>query len=157
MYSLAFLIVFLYLLCQNWSVYQKILLEILLKEEKRAFNIPNDSEKKLGEEVDVVFPKEELDDGLTKEERKELDKGDDFLADCGCFDFEKKDSFGAPYELDLPTLPLTSKPQEMFLPFQSIADRRFVEAFPDGLLGEIYGRARTCLPYRVCRFDNLSY
>lgn len=146
---------FLCLSCHIWNFYQKMLLEILLEEEKRAFNLPDDSNKKVSEEVDVVSPLEEPDDGLTEEERKELDKGNDFLADCGCPIPEKKDSPDAPLELDQSTMP--SKPREMFLPFQSITDRRFIEAFPDGLLGEVYGRARTRLPYRVCRYDNLSY
>jgi hypothetical protein len=131
-----------------------MLLEILLEEEKRAFNLPNDSKEELIEEVDAVIPKEELDDGLAFEEQKELDKRNDFLVDCECFISMKKDSLDASLKLNKSTLSIPSKPQEMFLPFQSIVDWRFIEAFPDGLLGEIYGRARTCLPYRACRFCN---
>jgi len=137
-------------------------LEMLLQEEKRAFNLPDDSVKDLSEGVDAVKPKEEPDDGLTEEERRELNKGNDFLAGCGCKNIkppeklpEKKDFLISPLELDLSSLSLPSKPQEMFLPFQRIIDRKFMEAFPDGQLGDIYGRARTCLPYRVCRFDIL--
>ena len=127
-------------------------LEILSEEEKRAFNLPNDSKEEVIEEIDVVIPKEESDDGLTFEEQKELDKRNDFLVDCGCFISMKKGSPDASLKLNKSTLSIPSKPQEMFLPFQSIVDRRFIEAFPNGLLGEIYGRARTCLPYRACRF-----
>lgn len=146
--------------CKLWNVHQKMILEMLLQEEKRVFNLPDDLVKDLSEGVDAVISKEEPDDGLTEEERRELDKGNDFLADCGCQNIkppekppEKKDTL---IELDLSTLSLPSEPREMFLPFKSIIDRRFVEAFPDGQLGDIYGRARTRLPYRVCRFDILS-
>lgn len=118
--------------------------------------MPDDSEKKPSGEVDAVAPKEEPDDGLTEEERKELDKGNDFLADCGCPVPEKKVSPDAPLELDQSTMSLPSKPREMFLPFQSITDRRFIEALPDGLLGDVYGRARIRLPYRVFRLETYT-
>ena len=128
-----------------------MLLESLLEEEKLAFKIVDDSKKnQIKEEVEVFKPKDEPNDGLTEEERKALDKGNDFLLDCGCPILEKKDSQDALLESE--SLALPSKPQEFFLAFQSITDRRYIEAFPNGLLGEIYTQARTRLPYRVFRF-----
>lgn len=131
-----------------------MILEMLLQEEKKVFNLPDDSVKDVNEAVEEAAPKVEIDDGLTEEERRELDKGNQFLADCGCQNIkppppppERKES---QLEVDISTMSLP-QPRESFLPFESIIDRRFVEAFPTGLFGDVYGRARTQLPYFVCR------
>ncbi|KAG0578642.1 hypothetical protein KC19_4G038600 [Ceratodon purpureus] len=41
----------------------------------------------------------------------------------------------------------------MFSIFQKILDRKMFEYFPNGFLGEIYGRARARLPFRIRRYD----
>ncbi|XP_073389288.1 uncharacterized protein [Physcomitrium patens] len=135
----------------------RMLLEILSEEEKRAFNLPDDSERAPAKGSEALTPKEEqADDDLTEEERKELDKGNDILHDCGCQSLRSHNSgrlvSDAPPKEDS-TLSSQSKRREPFLPFQRITDWRFIEALPSGLLGEVYGRARTRLPYRAYRYD----
>lgn len=137
-----------------------MLLEILSEEEKRAFNLPDDSERAPAKGSEALTPKEEqADDDLTEEERKELDKGNDILHDCGCQSLRSHNSgrlvSDAPPKEDS-TLSSQSKRREPFLPFQRITDWRFIEALPSGLLGEVYGRARTRLPYRAYRLAIFS-
>lgn len=130
-------------------------LEMLLKEQRRAFNIPNTSKEgtpPMSNCNDDLGNASKLDDGLTNEQREELEK-EKYLVDCGCQGVKIYQFPTPPSKLDLILVsPLSSKSSNMFLTFQRILNRKMIESFPDGLLGEIYGRVKTHLPYRIRRY-----
>lgn len=127
---------------------------MLLKEQRRAFNIL-DTPKEETPQKKICFEDKEfdLDDGLTDCQHKELEK-EKYLVDCGCPGVKIYRFPTPPPERDPSFMSLTSsKSTNIFPLFQKILNRRMIESFPDGILGEIYGRVRTRLPYRVRRYS----
>lgn len=133
-------------------------LEMLLQEEKKVFHREDPPEEEtlqkscLDESEGNI--EEGPDDGLTEEEHKELEK-EKYLVDCGCPGIKIYRFPTPPPEPDPSSLSSSSKGPDIFLPFKSIIDRQFIEAFPDGLFGEVYGCARRCLPYEIHRYYNV--
>jgi hypothetical protein len=130
-------------------------LEMLLKEQRRAFNIPDTPKEEtppMSNCDDDLGNASKLDDGLTNEQREELEK-EKYLVNCGCPGVKIYRFPTPPSKLD-PILvsPLSSKSSDMFLTFQRILNRKMIESFPDSFLGEIYGKVKTRLPYRIHRY-----
>ena len=134
-------------------------LEMLLNEQKRVFHIPDtpiESTPPMSNCDDDFIDASEPDDGLTDEQRKELEK-EKYLVDCGCPGVKIYRFPTPPPEPDPSSLSsLSSKSVDLFSIFQKILDRKMFEYFPNGFLGEIYGRARARLPFRIRRYLDLT-
>lgn len=139
---------------------QKMFLEMLRQDRKIAFKIEDPSEsfhpkssiegsaisaQEIGEEIDEVQVTEEE---AEEQRRKEKEK---YLIDCGCPGVKIYRQPTPPPEPDPPTISLEDR--LFFYPFTTILDRRYLEAFADGLLGEIYGQTKCLLPYETFKYD----
>ncbi|KAH8944050.1 hypothetical protein BDL97_13G088400 [Sphagnum fallax] len=138
----------------------KMFLEMLREDRKMAFKIEDPSEsfhpkssiegsgisaQEMGEEIDEVQVTEEE---AEEQRRKEKEK---YLIDCGCPGVKIYRQPTPPPEPDPPTISLEDR--LFFYPFTTILDRRYLEAFADGLLGEIYGQTKCLLPYETFKYD----
>lgn len=131
-------------------------LETLLEEEKRAFHIPDPPKdcsvpKESGSESKVTSTPDS--EPCLTAEQIEAEK-EKYLVDCGCpgVKIYRFPDPMPPHLLDPSSRSSLIEEPPMFLPFQGIITRRMIEAFPDGLLGEVFCNARICLPYEIRRW-----
>lgn len=132
-------------------------LEMLLKEQRRVFHIPNTPKEETPPTSNCngdIEDASNLDDGLTDELQKELEK-EKYLVDCGCPGVKIYRFPTPPPEHDPSSVSsLSSKSSNTLSIFQEILERKMIESFSNDFMGEIYGRAKTRLPYKMRRYKN---
>jgi len=126
---------------------------MLLREQKRIFNaLDTELEETPSKSICFEDVEIEIDDGLSYCQWKELEK-EKYLVDCGCPGLKIYRYPIPPPEPDLSSNSMASSKSTTIFPlFQKILNRNLIESIPNSLLGEIYGRARNYLPYRVRRY-----